>query len=560
MAATKTQLDHVYEHERTSASRVWLTQPTGGGRVKDYTFASGMDEARRIAAYLRSLELEPGSRIAIFSKNTAWWLLADLAIWMAGHVSVPIYPTLAPASIRQILEHSGASLLFVGKLDGFAGMAAGIPAELPCVLMPLGPKREALPAEQSVAVWDELLKQHEPMAESPSPDADTLATVVYTSGSTGEPKGVMHSFRTMCAAWKFADVAGMSADDRMISYLPLAHVAERALLETTNFKYGYHVFFAESLDTFVADVQRAQPTVFGSVPRLWLKFNSGVNAKLPPKKLALLLKIPILRGIIKNKVLDGLGMRHVRYAVTGSAPTPPELIDWYGALGIALHDVYGMTENFAVSHVVRPGEITRGRVGTPLPGVDCEISDEGEILVRSPGTMLGYYNAKHLTQETVDAYGWLHTGDRGEIDGKGRLKITGRVKELFKTSKGKYVAPAPIENRLLAHDELEQACVSGANMAQPYALVVLGEHLRKRGLGSVQREELTVILSGHVDALNRELDPHEQLQTLVVMADEWTIENGMLTPTLKLKRSAIEARYADHVEGWYAKRERIVWQ
>jgi long-subunit acyl-CoA synthetase (AMP-forming) len=556
MTNQKTQLDHLYDHEKAMADRNWFTQPVGGGQLREYTFAGAMNEARRMAAHLRALDLPEKSRIAIFSKNTCWWLMADIAIWMAGHVSVPIYPTLAATSIQQILQHSGAELVFVGKLDDFPSMAAGIPEGLTKIVMPLGPAISGA----HVTKWEDAIAKHEPIADSPIPDPDSLATVIYTSGSTGEPKGVMHSFKTMCAAWKFAELAGMQASDRMISYLPLAHVAERALLETTNFKYGYHVFFAESLETFVEDVKRAQPTVFGSVPRLWLKFNSGVNAKMPPKKLAFLLKIPFVKSLIKKKVLDGLGLRQVRFAVTGSAPTPPELIAWYGALGLALHDVYGMTENFAVSHVVRPGEITPGRVGTPLPGVKCKISPEGEILVHSPGCMLGYFHAQTLTKEVVDGEGWIHTGDRGEIDAHDRLKITGRVKELFKTSKGKYVAPAPIENRLLAHAELEQACVSGANQGQPYAMVVLGEHIRKAGLTAEKREELTKILEGHLVALNRELDPHEHLEKLVVMKDEWTIENGMLTPTLKLKRSAIEARYAGDVEGWYGRRERVVWQ
>ena len=549
----KTQLDHVYQHERERADLPWLTQPTGGGVLREFTWAQGIGEARRIAAHLRERALPPGSHIAIFAKNNAWWLLADLAIWMAGHVSVPIYPTLTAASIRQILEHAEAKLVFVGKLDGYAAMAAGIPEAMPRVVMPLGP--EVAAAE--VAHWDEIIARTAPIADSPTRDADELATIIYTSGSTGAPKGVMHSFRTMGAALAYGEIASFRPDDRMLSYLPLAHVAERALLETTNFAFGYHVYFAESLTTFVDDIKRAQPTVFGSVPRLWLKFHSGVNAKMPPRKLARLLRVPILRGIVRKKVLDGLGLRQVRLAITGSAPTPPELIEWYGSLGVGLHDVYGMTENFAISHCVRPGEIHRGTVGTPLAGVVCKIGEGGEILVKSPGTMLGYYRDPTLTKELLGEDGFLRTGDRGEIDGRGRLRITGRVKELFKTSKGKYVAPAPIENRLLAHEEFEQACVGGAGLAQPYGLVVLAEHLRK-GLAQ-RRASLTVVLEGHLAALNRELDPHEHLEKLIVVAEEWTVDNGLLTPTMKVKRLAIEDHYASQVEGWYELRERIVW-
>ncbi len=549
----KTQLDYVYEHEKAFGGRTWLTQPMGGGQLRELTWAQALDEARRMAAYLRGLALPPRSSIAIFAKNNAWWLLSDLAIWMAGHVSVPIYPTLTAQSVRQILLHSESKLIFIGKLDGYAAMAPGIPEGLRRVVLPLGPTLDDAPR------WDDLVKQTAPIADSPVRDPDELATIIYTSGSTGEPKGVMHSFRTMCAAFAFIELCDMKPEDRLISYLPLAHVAERAVLETTNFKVGYHVYFAESLDSFLDDVKRAQPTLFGSVPRLWLKFYSGVSAKLPPKKLATMLKIPILAGIVRKKVLDGLGLRHVRAAITGSAPTPPELIDWYGKLGLRLHDIYGMTENFAISHCVRLGEITPGRVGSPMAGVTCKISEAGEILVKSPGTMLGYYKADPLTKELIDAEGFIHTGDRGEVDGQQRLKITGRVKELFKTSKGKYVAPAPIENRLLAHPDVEQACVSGANMGQPFALVVLGEHHRKKGYGPAEKESLGKILDAHMESVNAALDPHEQLEKIIVAGEEWTVDNGLLTPTMKLKRSAIESRYESKVEAWYATRDRVVW-
>ncbi len=505
-----------------------------------------------MAAHLSSLGLPKGSKIAIFAKNNAWWLMSDLAIWMAGHVSVPVYPTLAPNSIRQILEHSEAKLVFVGKLDGFAAMEPGIPSTLPRIALPLAP---AMDAPQ----WSDIVAKTEPMRESPKREPDDMATIIYTSGSTGEPKGVMHSFRTMSAAFAFAKESGMQQSDRLISYLPLAHVAERAVLETTNLKIGYHVFFAESLESFVEDVKRAQPTLFGSVPRLWLKFQSGVFAKMPAEKLARMLKIPILRGIVKKKVLDGLGLRNVRWAVTGSAPTPPELMAWYRQLGLNMYEVYGMTENFAVSHLSRPGLVRTGYAGSPMDGVEHKLGTDDEVLIKSPGNMLGYYKADHLTREVLDAEGFLHTGDRGHIDEKNRLKITGRVKELFKTSKGKYVAPAPIENRLLAHADLEQACVAGANMAQPYALVVLAEHIRKSKRVLDEREALTRTLEDYIAKLNSELDPHEQLEKVVIMTEEWSVENGLLTPTLKLRRAAIEERYASRVKAWYAHTKNVIW-
>lgn len=548
----KTQLDHMYGHEKARATEIWLTQPMGKGEVRDFTFSQAMEEVRRMAAHLASLDLEKGSKIALFSKNTAWWFLADLAIWMAGHVSVPLYPTLGPETIRQILEHSEAKVIFIGKLDGFAAMEPGIPEGIARILLPLAPKT-------SGSSWADLVKAAEPMKDSPQRDPDDLATIIYTSGSTGVPKGVMHSFRTMSGASLFTEELGMRSTDRVLSYLPLAHAFERAVIETTTFIVGFHVFFAESLDTFVADLRRARPTVFVSVPRLWQKFQSGVFAKMPPKKLALYLKIPILRGIVRKKVLDGLGLGEVRFAGSGSAPIPAQLIEWYGSLGLELLEGYAMTENFCISHMTRPGEVRGGYVGKPQKGVEHRLSDEGELLVKSPGTMLGYYKAQELTDEMLPADGFLKTGDRAVIDESGATRITGRVKELFKTSKGKYVAPAPIENALLLHEQVEMACVAGADMPQPFGMVLLSEQGRKQVKDAGMRDEIQSTLAAHLERTNAGLDQHEHLEKIVVIGDDWTIENGMLTPTMKLKRGAIEERYKPRVEGWYAEKGSVLW-
>ncbi len=549
----QTQLDYAYAHEKGRPRDIWLTQPTSGGPVRDFTWQQALAEVRAIAAYLGSLELPRGSKIALFSKNCAWWILADLAIWMAGHVTVPLYPTLTPETIRQILEHSESRLVFVGKLDGFEAMKSGIPEGLPLVVMPLGPAIDA-------PRWDDIVAKTKPLEASPTRDPDDLATIVYTSGSTGIPKGVMHSFRTMCAGLCALEEYGITADDRMLSYLPLAHVYERLAVETPSIAAAFRVYFAESLDTFAADLRRARPTIFVSVPRLWSKFQQGVFAKVPPKRLALLLRIPIVRGFMQKKIKGGLGLADVRFAVSGSAPIPAALLDWYRSIGLEVLEGYGMTENFAISHATRLGEVRVGYVGSVRTGVEHKILDTGELLVKSPGNMLGYYKAEELTREMLDAEGFVHTGDRAEIDDKGRLKITGRVKELFKTSKGKYVAPAPIENALLLHDDVEQALVSGPAMPQPFGIVVLSEGARGRVTAATEQESLTRSLEAHLDRTNAALDPHEQLEKIVVARDTWTIENGLLTPTMKVKRGAIEERYSSRVETWYAAKTRVIWE
>ena len=533
----KTLLQCVYQHETNFATRTWLTQPMGDGVIREISWKEALHETRRIAAYLRDRGYPPGSRIAILSKNCAWWFMADLAIWMAGHVSVPVYPTLTADSVKAILDHSEARLVFIGKLDGYDGMKDGIAKTMDRIAFPLSPPNAG-------KAWNDVVTSTSPMPGTPDRDPDELVTIMYTSGSTGTPKGVMHSFRTMYHTQRLCDMVGFTPDERFVSYLPLSHVAERALLQTTNFLVGYSVWFVEKLDTFVADVQRARPTIFGSVPRLWMQFQAGVFAKVPASRLERLLRIPIVRGLVRRRILHGLGLSHTRMAFYGSAPSPEELIAWYRSLGLELVEIYGMTEGWGISHMGIVGQLKPGWVGPPVPGVEQRLTSEGEILIRTPGMMLGYYRAPDLTREVIDDEGWLHTGDRGEIDSEGRLRITGRVKELFKTSKGKYVAPAPIENRLLAHPEIEQACVSGASMAQPYALVVLS---KSAGRSTAIERDLEAIR----DEVNAAVDHHERLQAIVIAKEPWTVENGLLTPTMKLKRSAIEERYAPFVRQWY---------
>jgi len=274
----KTLLQFIYEHEKNLADRIWLTQPMGDGVLRTFTWKEAIDEARRMATYLRDRGYPPGTRIAILSRNCAWWFLSDLAIWMAGHVSVPVYPTLTADSVRTILEHSETKLVFVGKLDGFAEMEPGIPSGIDRVSYPISP-------DGAGVSWTDIVSRAQPIAGAPDRDPDEMVTIMYTSGTTGKPKGVMHSFRTMNHSRTFCEIGGFSPDDRCVSYLPLSHVAERALLETTCLMVGFSIWFVDKLETFVQDVQRARPTVFGSVPRLWTQFQAGVFAKVPAQRL-----------------------------------------------------------------------------------------------------------------------------------------------------------------------------------------------------------------------------------------------------------------------------------
>lgn len=550
----KLPLDMVYHWESAKANSLYMTQPIGNGKVVDYTWGRAVDEARRMASYLKSLNLPEKSRVGLISKNCAHWIMTDWAIWMAGHISVPLYPTLNADTVNYVLNHAECDVLFVGKLDDWDMMKPGVPDSVRCISYPLSPPND-------FETWDDIVAKYPPLEENVQRDADELATIVYTSGSTGKPKGVMLSFRNMAfAAEGGMEVLQVGPEERMLSYLPLAHVFERTFVELASLYAGFHLFFAESLDTFVDDMKRAQPTLFLSVPRLWVRFQQGVLQKLPQKKLNKLLKIPVVSKLIKKKVLKGLGLDKVKLAGSGSAPLAGDVLDWYRNLGLELLEGYGMSENFAYSHINKPGRSRTGYVGESMPGVDTKISPEGEILIKSPTTMMGYYKDEENTKSTFTEDGYLKTGDKGEIDEMGRLKITGRMKEIFKTSKGKYIAPAPIENKLMANQSIELVCVSGANQTQPFAMIQLAEGIRPTLGDPNVRKELEAELTELVEKVNKTVDPHEQLAFVIIVSDEWTIENSFLTPTLKLKRNVVENTYENQVNEWYAKRKKVVWQ
>ena len=558
MAEAARILDYVYDHESALADSVYLTQPLGDGTVSHFTWAQLVEQARRMAAHLQSRGFERGARIAILSKNCAHFVIAELAIWMGGYTTVAIFPTETADTVRFVLEDSQASLLFVGKLDAWDKQRPALAARLPCIALPLAPPTD-------LEAWDAVVARTRPLEGRPPRAADELAMLIYTSGSTGRPKGVMISFGAITRVGEgiAKDVRariGANGASRVLSYLPLAHSYERSWVEASSLVDGRtHVFFTESLETFLKDLRRARPTFFLSVPRLWLKFQQGVFDKMPPRKLDRLLGVPLLGRIVARKVLKGLGLDQVLVAGSGSAPIPAELIAWYRRLGLKLFEGYAMSEDNSYSHTSNEQFNAPGYVGVPMPGVQVRLSPEGEILIKSPGQFSGYYRQPELTAESFTEDGFFRTGDLGEQTDDGLLKVTGRIKELFKTAKGKYVAPVPIENALNANPIVELSIVSGVGQPSPYAMVVLAEQLRPQVGDPAVRGRVQGELELLLQNVNRGLADHHQLRMIVVAREPWSIENGCLTPTMKIRRSRIEASVAAHVEGWYAAPGPVLW-
>jgi long-chain acyl-CoA synthetase len=526
---------------------ILFRQPING-EIKTWTWKEAGLEIRKIAAALADYNLSPKSKIAILSKNCAHWIMADLAIMMAGHISVPIYPTLDAATIRQILEHSETKILFVGKLDKFSQQKSGVPNDIKCISFDIYDQHEG-------NEWSALLTKYAPIDTVASHNEDDLATIMYTSGTSGKPKGVMLTYGAMAFTSEVA-ISDLNLPIRckLFSYLPMSHIAERIGIEIVGFYLGASFSFAESLESFPQNLFETQPNIFFAVPRIWSKFEEKILEKLPQKKLNLLLSLPIIKNIIRKSIRKKLGLGDAAHLYTGAAPIAPGILLWFDKLGIEIFQAYAMTENSCCGTFNRHGANKYGTVGQPLSGVDLKISENNEILIRHKALMTGYYKDPELNKE-VFVDGYFRTGDQGEIDKDGFLTITGRVKDIFKTDRGKYVAPSPIEVMLQENTDIECSCVVGTGIPQPIALIMLSISGKTKS-----KEELKHSLSKTLAQINSKLNSYEKLESAVVMKEDWTIENGLMTPSLKMKRNEVEKKNITSYQMWYEMAEKVIWE
>ena len=535
-------------HWETSApDKIFLRQPFN--RVlKDYTFQQAGDEVRRMAAALRALDMPANSHVALISKNCAHWIMADLAIMMAGHISIPIYPTLNAESIRQILEHSESKAVIIGKLDDYSTQKSGIPA-----IHRIGIKAYDINEDLS---WEDMVEQNEPLQEINQPKDDDLVTIIYTSGTTGVPKGVMHTYGNFTRYLNTAvSVLSFPRQPRFFSFLPLSHVAERLAVGHQGIFRGASINFPETLATFAADLEGTKPHFLFAVPRIWSKFQEKILEAMPQKKLDMMLSIPILGGIVKKKIVKKLGLTEALYMASGAAPIAASLQEWFAKLGIIVHQDYGMTEDCILSHYNLPGANKFGTVGKALPGVTGKLSAEGEICIKSDVLMTGYFKEPELTAEMFDEEGFLKTGDIGEYDHDGYLTITGRVKDQFKTDKGKYISPAPIELELLKNPDIEQICLVGMGIPQTIALIIPSLIAKPKS-----KEELNKSLIDSVHALNQTIESYERIEKIVIMKEDWSVDNGLLTPTLKVKRNHVEKIHMPMYKEWFAMEDKVIYE
>jgi long-chain acyl-CoA synthetase len=547
----QSNLENFLHWAKNTPDNLYLRQPKGNQYV-DYTYQSAANEVKKLANFLQKKLISGKKNIGILSKNSAHWMMADLAIAAAGGISVPFYATLTKEQLHQVLVHSECQILIVGKLDQWDKIKDGIPADILLLHTPES-------AEKSGIQWSDVLASETEIKSIPQPKPDDIATIVYTSGTTGMPKGVMITYGGIEAGINMArEIALLDLPStRFISYLPLCHIAERNFVEFAATAAGGTIYFVENLDTFAKNLASARPTHFLAVPRIWAKFQEGILQKIGgQKKLDLLLKIPILKNIIQKKIQKGLGLDATQLAVTGAAPISEELMIWYQKLGIYIQEAYGMTENMGLNAVMPRNQIKLGSVGRVHPDCETRIDPEShEIQMRAAYNTTGYFKEPQLTYELFSADGWLKTGDQGKLDEDGFLSIIGRVKDNFKTAKGHYVAPAPIENKLNIHEFVEQVCVVGLNLPQPIVLVVLS------ALGkSTDPTELENSFLALRNEVNPSLKNYEHLKKIVIVKEDWTIENECLTPTMKIKRPSIEKKYQTRFEDWYQSPETIIYE
>ena len=541
-------LEQFLKWEKANPDRIFLRQPINGV-WKTWTWAQAGDAARRIAQGFLSLGLKEGDHIAILSKNCAQWILADIAIMMAGCVSIPIYPTLSAAAIEPILIHSESKAIIIGKLDDFASQTNGIPANIIRVGVYAYGINEKLTVE-------ELIAKNEPLANCYSWKKDEILTIIYTSGTTGKSKGVMHAAGTFGAVLTAAiPQLELPHQPEMISYLPLSHIAEKVGVEMNVLFTCGTISFAESLDSFSKNLAEIQPTIFFAVPRIWQKMREGILSKVPKKKLDIILSIPLVNSFFKKSLKKKMGFSRVSHFYSAAAPISIELQQWYEKLGIIIYEAYGMTEDCVYSHFCGPKANKFGTVGKALPGVQVKIADDGEIRMKGEGNMKGYFKEPQMTAEAFDEDNYLKTGDMGEYDGDGFLKITGRVKDQFKTDKGKYISPAPIEVKMLSNTDVEHACIVGTGVPQPIVLICLSDSGKKKA-----KDELIKDLTGSLDAINPLLEKFEKIEKMVIMKESWTIANNMITPSLKVKRNEIEKIHLPKYPAWYNKPGTVIWE
>jgi long-chain acyl-CoA synthetase len=580
------------------------------GVWRDITWSDYWDTVVTVGHALLALGVEPGDRVAVHSENRPEWLFADNGIVAVRAATMGLYPTNPRAEVQYLLDNSGTKVLIAEDQEQ-VDKALGVIDELPGLekivyIEPRGIRKRY--DDPRLLFWEDFLelgRRHRDtnegaverrMAEA---QADDMVALIYTSGTTGPPKGAMLSvanvefaIKTLVEEGGFTDPPPTD-DDVTLSYLPLSHVAERIFTTWFNCSAGNLVHFAESIETVQQNLREVQPTIFFGVPRIWEKIKATVEIRMASASRLKRANYRFWMGIAdrisadavahggtltsKSRVLlalgdiflfralkDRIGLRKCRFAASGAAPIAPEVLKWFMGIGVPMHEVYGMTENTAVATANKPGRIKLGTVGEPYPAVEMKIDEQtGEVLYRHPGVFMGYWQNEEASRQTVDADGWLHTGDVGEMVDGTHLKITDRLKDIIITAGGKNISPSEIENSLKTSPFIKEAVVIGDR--RPYLVALIGIELdtvgdwatRKRIGYTTYRDlahkpEVLKLVQEVVDETNSKFAQVETIKKFRMLPKELDHEDGELTATQKVKRTAMANAFGDLVEEMYS--------
>lgn len=564
-------LDGFWNQVRTRKDNVAIGQKKNGA-WETWSWTLVGEKVAAMATAFKNAGLKPGDKVAIFSENTPEWIVTDFAAMAAGLVTVPLYPTQTDSQVQYIIEHSETKLAVarggprIQRLLNLTGLTKIVEIDDLTGKTTNHPKVVAFEAflKTGDANWEKLA----PQAKSIAPT--NLATIVYTSGTTATPKGVMLTHQNhMAQSEMLGTRTYRTADDVIMSYLPLSHITERINIYRQAMT-GYSVYTLPVIDTVANDLKEVRPTSFVAVPRVWEKFQEAIQARVAQapaarqrifsKALAIGrahyeetrkngkasfmtgLRFKLLQRLVGKKLKAAMGFDRCKFFLSGAAPLSPDTSLFFYSLGIPIVEGYGLTECAGASHINLVGRPIFGTVGPHLDGLECKIAEDGEICLRGKNVFAGYYKEPAQTAECL-IDGWLHTGDIGKYDENGCLRITDRKKNIIVTAGGKNVAPAPLEAKLKNHRAISQVMVIGDKRKYLSALITLNPGYSKT--------DAEAQIAAHVATLNGTLPSYETIKKYAILDKDFTVESGELTPTMKAKRGYIQEKYKTLIDGLY---------
>ena len=513
--------------------KIWLRDLREDGS-QDYTWGQSHEQISAIGAMLEQ-RFGQGEAMVVLSSNCAHWVLADLAIIASGNVTASMFTTLPAPTADYILQLTEAKVIFVGQTSNWDQIITVLPKDILIVALP------GVELEQPHEKWEDLLARYAGQAPAYQCQPDDMISLVFTSGTTGMPKGVIQTHSSnLIPIRRFTDMFGIAESPRYFSYLPLSHIAERQIVEFSSIVLGGEIYFNESMDTLARDLPRARPHVFFGPPRVWEQLQQAVIGKFGGKD-ALAAALSQDKAGIGALILEGLGLNEVEYCLTAAAPTPPALIHWWDDLGLTLMEGFGQTEAMGV--ILSSREHRRvGSIGKPIGEVQFKVTEEGELAIKADGCTPGYFKQEDKTAELIRD-GWLHTGDKVRVDEDGFIYITGRVKDYFKTIQGKFVAPPPIEGAFAVNPHAEQQCLLGRGFSKTVMVLVLTAEAQE-----VPEQEVEESILETIRQVNDSIEKHARIGAVIVSREPWSIENEVLTPTMKIRREKVEERFAELAE------------